>query len=73
MKIRSENLSVCPHGVCSSLSVRPFVVKIHSENVVKGCRENLFVVKICRENVVKCSENVVKRCRESTKLVVKMS
>ena len=46
-EICGENLSVCPYGVCSSLSVHPFVVKICSENVVK-CSEN--VVKGCHEN-----------------------
>ena len=44
------------HGVCSSLSVRPSIVKICSENVVKRCRENFMWCKLW----CKCSENVVK-------------
>ena len=56
VNICGENLSVCPHGVCSSLSVRPFVVKICGGNVVKRCRENILWCKLW----CKCGENVMK-------------
>ena len=43
-------------------SVRPFVVKICGEKVVKRCHENILWCKLW----CKCGENVVKRCREKT-------